>query len=95
MYVCASQQIKIIQLLAIPHDVPLDLARIHPGDKVLHVAGDQEGRVRDDFRANPDVALFDECGCLLNQVSTFARAYLYIPTSYKRGRDGGRENSQP
>lgn len=54
------QQIEIIQLVAVLHDIPLDLAAIHPGDIILHVAGDQERRVGDDLGADADMALLDE-----------------------------------
>lgn len=55
-----SYQIEIIQLVPVFEDIPFDLAAIDPGDKVLHVAGNKEGRVGNDFGADADVALLDE-----------------------------------
>lgn len=55
-----SQQIKVIQLLPVPHDIPLDLAAVHPGDIILHIARHQERRVRDDLAADPHMALLDK-----------------------------------
>lgn len=59
-----SQQIKIIQLLPVPHDIPLNLAGVHPRHEILHVAGNQVRRISNDFSADADVTLFDEGGCL-------------------------------
>ena len=55
-----SQQIEIIQLIPVLEDITFHLAAIDPGDEILHVAGDEEGGVGDDFGADADVALFDE-----------------------------------
>lgn len=55
-----SKQIEIIQLIPVLEDIAFDLAAIDPGDEILHVAGDEEGGVGDDFGADADVALFDE-----------------------------------
>lgn len=32
-----SQEIKVVQLVPVLHDASLDLGRVHPRDKVLHV----------------------------------------------------------
>jgi hypothetical protein len=48
----------------VPHDIPLDLAAVDPGDEILHVAGNQEGRVVDDLGADADMASFHECRSL-------------------------------
>lgn len=59
-----SQHIKVIHLILVPHNIPLDLAGVDPGDKVLHIASDEESRVGDNLCSDADVALFDEGGCL-------------------------------
>lgn len=55
-----SQQIKIIQLVPIPQDVPLHLTPIHPRHVVLHPPRHQERRVRHDLRAHAHVPLLHE-----------------------------------
>lgn len=64
-YVC-SQQLEIVQLVAVLHDGALDLAGINPGHEVLHIAINQISRVRDDFGPDSHVALFDECNGLVS-----------------------------
>lgn len=59
-----SQKIKIIQLLAIPHDIALDLAGVDPGHKVLHIAAHQKSRVIDNLSPNADMTLFNKCSSL-------------------------------
>lgn len=38
-----SKKLKVIQLVPVLHDVPLDLAADGPGNEVLELAGYQEG----------------------------------------------------
>lgn len=40
-------------------DMPLDLGRVDPGDKVFHVARDEERRVRDGVGTDADVTLLN------------------------------------
>lgn len=59
------QQLKVIQLVPVLHNVLLNLASHSPRDKVLVVARHQVGRVCDLVDADADVALLDElCGGL-------------------------------
>jgi hypothetical protein len=39
--------------------VTLELARVDPGNEILHVASDEEGRVVDEIGTNTDVALLN------------------------------------
>ena len=55
-----SQQLKIIKLVPILHNIALDLAADGPRDEVLHVPRDQVRGIRDSVRPDPDVALLDE-----------------------------------
>lgn len=64
MEVKSLQQIEIVQLVPVAHNVALDLAGIHPGHEVLHIPSDQECRIRDDFCPDSNVPLFDERNCL-------------------------------
>lgn len=59
-----SQKIKVIQLLAVPHNIALDLAGVDPGHKVLHIATHQECRVSDNFSPDTNMTLFDESSSL-------------------------------
>lgn len=71
------QQIEIVQLVPVAHDVALDLAGVHPGHEILHIPGDQERRIRDDFCPDSNVALFNERNCL----------YRQHPSSLKKKRE--------
>lgn len=53
------QQFKIIQVIPVAHDIALDLAAIHPGDMVLHIARHQIRRVRDNLWATAHMTLLD------------------------------------
>jgi hypothetical protein len=59
-----SQKIIVIQLLAVPENVALNLTGVDPGHEVFHVAGNQESRIIDNLCSDADVTLFDECGGL-------------------------------
>lgn len=48
----------------IPHDIPLDLAAVDPGNKVLHVARNQVRRVRNNLCADANVTPFNKCRSL-------------------------------
>lgn len=37
MWLCPSQQVEIVKLIPVFHDVALDLGGIHPGDEVFEV----------------------------------------------------------
>lgn len=54
------EKVVIINLIIILGDLPLDLGLIHPGDEILHVPGDMEGRVLNSFRPHTDMALLDQ-----------------------------------
>ena len=56
----SSKQIKVIQLIPILQDVPLDLARVDPSNQILHIPRDEKRRICNDFRACSNVALLDE-----------------------------------
>jgi hypothetical protein len=62
-----SQKIKVIQLLTVTENVPLDLTGVDPGHKVLHVTCNQESWVIDNLSTDTDVALLDESGSLLSK----------------------------
>ena len=55
-----SHKIEIVQVLAVPHNIPLDLTAIHPSDEVLHIPRHQESRIRNDLASNPYMSPFDE-----------------------------------
>ena len=44
----------------VPHNIPLDLAVVDPGNKVLHVTGHQVRRVRDDLGTNANMTSFNK-----------------------------------
>lgn len=56
----SSQQIKIIQFIPILEYIPLNLTRIHPRHKILHVSRDQKRRIGNNLRPDTDMALFNE-----------------------------------
>lgn len=35
---CTSQQIEVVQLVAVLHDVALDLGGVHPSHEIFHVS---------------------------------------------------------
>lgn len=59
---CRLQQLKVIQLVAVLHNVALDLAAHRPRHKVLGRSGDEVGRVRYRLDADTDVALLNHLG---------------------------------
>ena len=61
-----SKQLEVVEVVAILHDMPLNLAAHRPSDKVFHSAGDEEGRICTRLDANSDVALFDHLDRRLN-----------------------------
>lgn len=88
-----SQQFEIVQLVAVLHDGALDLAGIDPCDEVLHTAGHEISRIRNDFRADSHVALFDECDGLID-----ANISIFHPlpaSSEEQTRSGGEGNIPP
>ncbi len=52
-----SQEVKVIELVIVLHDLALDLARVHPCYKVLHVPCDKKCWVCDGLGADPHMAL--------------------------------------
>lgn len=56
----SSQQIKIIQLLPIPQDIPLHLTPIHPRHVILHPPRHRKRRIRHHLRAHAHVPLLHE-----------------------------------
>ena len=50
-----SLEFEVVQLVAVLHNVALDLGGIDPGDKIFHVPCDKVGRVRDDIRTDSDM----------------------------------------
>ena len=87
-----SQQIKIIQLIPVLEDIAFHLAAIDPGDEILHVAGDEEGGVGDDFGSHADVALFDEFDGLQDGCDIVSKRVAGIlsrpPLDWSMCRDG-------
>ena len=63
-----SKQFEIVQLIPIPHDIPLNLAPHNPGNKVLHSPRDEKRRVRDGLGADTDVALLHHLGRSLHRL---------------------------
>ena len=53
-------QIEIVQLVAVAHDIALDLAAVHPSHEILHIPGHQKRRVSNHLSTNPHMTLFDE-----------------------------------
>ena len=53
-------QLKVIQLIAVLHDILLDLASNGPSDKVLHRPGTQKCRISYRLDANADLTLLHE-----------------------------------
>ena len=69
-----SQQIVIIQLVPIAHNLALNLTRIDPSHIVLHIAGNQVCRIRHHFRTDSDMTLFYEGDSLeINMVRSKSR----------------------
>lgn len=62
------KKIKVIHLIAVLHDVALNLARVDPSNEILHVASDQESGIIDDFGSNANMTLFNECSSLVTLV---------------------------
>ena len=56
---CLLEQIKVVQLVVVPRDGSLDLARVDPGDKVLHVSCHHESRIANCIRAHTHMPLLD------------------------------------
>ncbi len=56
----SSEKLKVVQLVAILHDVLLDLAAHSPGDEVFHAPRYQESRVADLLNTASDVPLLDK-----------------------------------
>jgi len=56
----SAVNVKIITHLFVLKNALSDGRCINPGDKVLHVAGHDEGRVLDHIRANSNMTLLDE-----------------------------------
>ena len=57
--------VKIVPQVPVLEDMLPNLAGVHPGDKVLHVAGDEEGGVQHRLRAHPHMtALHQRHGAL-------------------------------
>jgi hypothetical protein len=59
----SAVNVKIITHLFVLKNALSDGRCINPGDKVLHVAGHDEGRVLDHIRANSNMTLLDELSC--------------------------------
>ena len=54
-----EQEVVVIELVVVLHDLALDLGRVDPCHKVLKVTGDKEGRVRHGVWSDPDVPLVE------------------------------------
>ena len=54
-----SKQLEVVEVVAVLHDMPFNLASHSPSDEVLHPASDEEGWIGACFDANSDVALLD------------------------------------
>lgn len=54
------QQIEVVEFVAVLENVSLDLRRVDPGDKILHIPRNHERWIRNNFRSHSDVTLLDE-----------------------------------
>ena len=62
---CVYARLCIEELVVVEHIVvfshlSFQFGRVCPCDEILHCSRDMEGRIRDGFRADADVALFDK-----------------------------------
>jgi hypothetical protein len=87
------KKIEVIQLVAVLHDVALDLAGVDPGDEVLHVASNQESGIVNDFSSNADVTLLDESSSLFYQLVFMVSSLFFA--SPQRALRAGSKNLQP
>lgn len=55
----SSEQVEVVKLIAILHNIPLNLAANRPCNEVLHASCNQVRRIRDYRRADPDMPLFN------------------------------------
>lgn len=55
-----SQHIKIIQIIPILHNTPLNLGAIHPRHEILQISRNQVRRIRNDLCPDANMALLDE-----------------------------------
>lgn len=58
------EQVIVIDLIVILLHLPLNLATINPGNKVLHVAGNEHSRVLHKGRPHSNMPLLNKCGSL-------------------------------
>lgn len=79
------QQFKIIQVIPVAHDIALDLAAIHPGDMVLHIARHQIRRVRDNLWATAHMTLLDIRHSLSSQHPPLSLFFLQSKGKKKKG----------
>ncbi|KAI3492178.1 hypothetical protein L1887_43467 [Cichorium endivia] len=54
-----SEQVKVVELVVVLGDGALDLARVDPGDEILHIPRDHERWIRDGIRTHSDMTLLD------------------------------------
>lgn len=55
-----SHKVKVIKLLAVTHDILLDLAGVDPSDEILHITSDQESGIVHNLCSDTDMTLLDE-----------------------------------
>lgn len=60
---------SLTHLVVVLHDGLLPRARVHPGDEVFHVPGDEHSRVGDGLGTDSDMSLLDRANGLFIQFS--------------------------
>lgn len=82
------QQFKIIKLVTVLHDVPLDLAAHGPCHKVLHASRNQVRRVRNSLSSHAHVALLDHLGRSLDILGHAQSGHKDGQSAARKGADG-------
>ena len=82
------QQLKIIKLVTVLHDVPLDLAAHSPCHKVLHASRNQVRRIRNSLGSHAHVALLNHLGCSLDILGHAQSGHKHGQSAARKGADG-------
>lgn len=81
------EQLEIIQLIPVLHDIPLNLASHRPGDKVLHTPRHQERRIRHSLGTNSHVSLLNHLGRRLHRLRHAQPGHQHGEPSSRKGAD--------